>query len=70
MTDFHATAMGRRYYESTVPGLVRQLERIADALERLDLLTPKPDKGDDHDDDRDQDPEEEARPPDARADHR
>jgi hypothetical protein len=32
VNDFHLTAMGRRFYESTVPGLVRQLERIADAL--------------------------------------
>ena len=34
-TPFHATVMGRRYYEHTAPELVRQLTRVADALERL-----------------------------------
>lgn len=32
---FHATRMGSRFYESTMPALVRQLTRLIDNLERL-----------------------------------
>lgn len=32
--EFHETRMGQRFYERTVPELVRQVERLADALER------------------------------------
>ena len=32
---FHATRMGQKYYEHTLPRIVEQLERIAAALERL-----------------------------------
>ena len=35
MTEFHETRMGVRFYESTLPELVRQIERLADAVERL-----------------------------------
>lgn len=31
---FHQTRMGQRYYEHTVPELVRQLTRLNDLLER------------------------------------
>lgn len=34
-TPFHSTRMGARFYESTVPELVRQLTRLNDNLERL-----------------------------------
>jgi hypothetical protein len=37
---FHATRMGARFYEHTMPELVRQLARIADAVERLANSTP------------------------------
>ena len=33
--DFFRTVMGQRFYNHTVPELVRNLGRIADALERL-----------------------------------
>ena len=32
---FHATRTGARFYESTLPELVRQVTRLADALERI-----------------------------------
>lgn len=32
---FHRTYMGQRFYEATMPGLVRQLARLNDNLERL-----------------------------------
>lgn len=31
---FHSTRMGQRYYESTLPELVRQLTRLNDLLEK------------------------------------
>ena len=34
-TPFYATRMGRRFYESTMPRLVEQLERLNDLLARL-----------------------------------
>ena len=33
--EFHLTVMGHRYYESTLPDLVRQLTRLNANLERL-----------------------------------
>ncbi len=35
MSEFHKTRMGNRFYEHTMPELVRQLERLNDLLERL-----------------------------------
>lgn len=32
---FYKTRMGHRFYEHTVPEMVRQLERVNDLLERL-----------------------------------
>jgi len=34
MNDFYKTPMGRKYYEQTLPDLVEQLKRIANALEK------------------------------------
>ena len=34
-TPFFMTRMGQRFYEHTVPELVRQLERLNELLERL-----------------------------------
>ena len=35
MTDFYLTRMGQRFYEHTVPELVRQLQRLNQNLERI-----------------------------------
>ena len=32
---FHATRMGQKFYDHTMPGLVQELARIAEALEKL-----------------------------------
>ena len=34
-TPFHQTAMGRDFYERTVPALVREISRLNDLLARL-----------------------------------
>lgn len=34
MADFHNTVMGKRFYEHQFPELIRNLERIATALEK------------------------------------
>ena len=34
-TPFYKTRMGQRFYERTVPELVKQLARLNDLLERL-----------------------------------
>ena len=55
MTDFHRTEMGHRLIEHTLPELVRQVSRLAAAVERLADLheqageQPQPGKDDDHD---------------------
>ncbi len=36
--DFFRTAMGQRFYESTMPSLVRELARLNTNLERLVAL--------------------------------
>jgi hypothetical protein len=36
--EFFQTGMGRRYYESTLPALVKEMERLANAAERLVAL--------------------------------
>jgi len=39
---FHATRMGRTYYERDVPELIRQLKRIGDGVEGLvELQVPE-----------------------------
>jgi hypothetical protein len=35
MTELHETPLGRRFFEHTHPELVRQVSRLADAVERL-----------------------------------
>ena len=35
MTDFFRTHMGQRFYEATMPSLVRELARLNQNLERL-----------------------------------
>jgi hypothetical protein len=32
---FHATRMGQQFYERTLPELVRQITRLAEAVEKL-----------------------------------
>ena len=34
-TPFYSTRMGHRFFESTMPALVKQLERLNELLERL-----------------------------------
>lgn len=45
---FHATRMGRTYYEHTVPEIVRQLQRLNENFERLTNDKEKPDDEDVH----------------------
>ena len=35
MTDMFETRMGRKFYESDIPALLKALNRIADAIEQL-----------------------------------
>ena len=58
---FHATRMGVRFYEHTVPELVSAIERLASAMERIADLhvqagSPQPGKEDDHDPEDHEDP--------------
>ena len=49
MSDFFRTQMGHRFYESTMPSLVRELARLNANLERLLAVVErepeKPDEG-------------------------
>ncbi len=49
MSDFFRTQMGHRFYESTMPSLVRELARLNANLERLLALAErdatKPEEG-------------------------
>jgi hypothetical protein len=40
--EFHQTVMGRRFFEGTIPNLVRALERIARVLETQHPAPPTP----------------------------
>ena len=40
--DFHNTQMGHRFYEHTMPELVRQITRLNDLLEKLVDRLPEP----------------------------
>lgn len=43
MIDFHRTSMGQRFFEATMPSLVRELARLNKNLERfLDLAEKAP----------------------------
>lgn len=35
MNDFYRTAMGQRFFERTLPDLVKNVGRMADGVERL-----------------------------------
>ncbi len=35
MLDFYRTVGGRKFFDATVPDLVHQVKRVADALERV-----------------------------------
>lgn len=35
MAEFHETMYGKRYYEYQLPELTRQLQRIAESLEKI-----------------------------------
>ena len=43
-TDFYNTRAGRTYYEKTLPELVEQLRRLAEAVERLVEQTSQDDR--------------------------
>jgi len=56
VTELHQTRMGQRLIEHTLPELVRQVSRLADAVERLADLheragEPQPSDRKDNDDD-------------------
>ena len=38
MNDFHRTGMGQRFFEKTLPDLVKQIGRVADGVERVAKL--------------------------------
>ena len=46
-TPFFKTRMGHRFYESTMPALVEELQRINENLERLATLLDRQDDNDD-----------------------
>ena len=54
MTEFFETRMGHRFYEHTLPELVRQVSRLADALERMNDLQQQKDNDHDSQDERTQ----------------
>ncbi len=39
--QFHETGLGRRFFESQLPKLIKELGRIADALEKQNELKEK-----------------------------
>lgn len=49
MSDFFRTAMGHRFYESTMPSLVRELARLNTNLERLLAVIEKDAQPEEHD---------------------
>lgn len=42
MIEFFRTPMGQRFFEATMPSLVRELARLNQNLERLVALVEKP----------------------------
>ena len=42
MPELHETLMGRKLIEGTLPEIAKQLERIADVLEKKDNIEPEP----------------------------
>ena len=47
MSEFFRTQMGHRFYESTMPSLVRELARLNTSLERLLAVVERDPKGED-----------------------
>jgi hypothetical protein len=45
---FFQTRMGQRFYEHTMPELVRQLTRLNDLLETAAVQPDRPERTDDH----------------------
>ena len=43
MIKFHETMYGKRFFESQLPKLIKELERIADALEKQNTKKEKSD---------------------------
>lgn len=41
MPNLHETSLGRRFFENHVPKLIKELGRIADALEKQNELKEK-----------------------------
>ena len=41
MSELHNTLMGRKFYESDIPRIVKALERIATALEKQEIPEEK-----------------------------
>ena len=35
MNDFHRTGIGQKFFEKTLPELVKQITRLADGVERV-----------------------------------
>ena len=46
--DFHRTVMGAKFYNKDLPELVRNLARIADALEKIASNMGKEEEDDGH----------------------
>lgn len=38
MPQFHETGMGKRFFDAQLPNLIRQIARVADALEEANRL--------------------------------
>lgn len=36
--DFHDTYMGRKFYESDIPALIKAINRLADAVEKSNAI--------------------------------
>ena len=39
--DFHKTLMGKKFYEGDLPGLIKSLNRLSEALEESNVINEK-----------------------------
>jgi len=39
--DFHKTLMGKKFYEADLPGLIKSLNRLSEALEESNVINEK-----------------------------
>ena len=39
--DFHKTLMGKKFYEADLPGLVKSLNRLSEAIETQNVINEK-----------------------------